>query len=202
MTSNSNVEEESLNSSDEEFAALLEVELDDEVSECPPHPGLSRGVCIKCGQNIDDLLRTYNNQVDHLSDFLEEAHQRFKMYICATAERDYALQMVNLLDPRFQPFSIQGDCTRLQREEIPILSLSSQRPSESDSEENEEIMFQVWSKETDNLILIKKYHFFKLSFNQFGIDSESLSERRCDESDSMGISSRCSLVQSPWIEKG
>ena len=49
-----------------------------------------------------------------------------------------------------------------------------------------EILFQVWKKHKENLILMERYHFFASSCRGFGFGVRSLSESMQDERESDG----------------
>jgi hypothetical protein len=48
------------------------------------------------------------------------------------------------------------------------------------------LIFQVWQKHKENLILMERYHYFAASLRQFGFTDRSLSELMQDERESDG----------------
>ncbi|CAN6439786.1 unnamed protein product [Victoria cruziana] len=116
--------------------------------------------------------------------FLREASTMFEMYIYTMAERPYALEMANLLDPKgvYFPSKVisQADCTQKHQKGLDVvLGLESAVVILDDTE-------MVWQKHRENLILMERYHFFASSCHQYGFNNKSLTELMRDESESEG----------------
>ncbi|XP_031473757.1 RNA polymerase II C-terminal domain phosphatase-like 4 isoform X1 [Nymphaea colorata] len=116
--------------------------------------------------------------------FLREASTMFEMYIYTMAERPYALEMANMLDPKgvYFPSKVisQADCTQKHQKGLDVvLGLESAVVILDDTE-------MVWQKHKENLILMERYHFFASSCHQYGFNNKSLTELMRDESESEG----------------
>ncbi|KAK1425654.1 hypothetical protein QVD17_21009 [Tagetes erecta] len=116
--------------------------------------------------------------------FLKEASQLFEMYIYTMAERSYALEMANLLDPQKIYFDsriiARHDCTQRRQKGLDVvLGQESAVLILDDSH-------QVWAKDKANLILMEKYNYFASSYINLPYKYKSLSELKYDESESEG----------------
>lgn len=117
--------------------------------------------------------------------FLKEVSKLFELHIYTLANREYALTMVKILDPRTEYFHdgviSREHCTqKFQKSLDVVLGIESGTVIIDDSD-------FVWNvKDKDNLIVIKRYHFFRTSCRAFGIDSESLAEMKIDEPENEG----------------
>ncbi|XXG58887.1 hypothetical protein AAC387_Pa04g1078 [Persea americana] len=116
--------------------------------------------------------------------FLREASSMFEMYIYTMAERSYALEMANLLDPEHVYFSSkvlsQDNCTKKFQKGLDVLLGNESNVVILDDTEN------VWMKNRENLILMERYNYFSSSLRQWGFSGNSLSERKKDESETDG----------------
>ncbi|PKA50637.1 RNA polymerase II C-terminal domain phosphatase-like 4 [Apostasia shenzhenica] len=116
--------------------------------------------------------------------FLKEASTIFEMYVYTMAERSYALEIANILDPERVYFNskviTQSDSTQRNQKGLDVvLGAESVVVILDDTE-------FVWDKHKENLILMERYHFFASSCRQHGSSVRSLSELKQDESDSNG----------------
>lgn len=116
--------------------------------------------------------------------FLEEASSMFEMYIYTMGKRPYALEMAKLLDPKKVYFnskviSYDDSVEEHQKGLDLILGAESIIMILDDTH-------RVWERHKENLILMKRYHFFTASYCKFHINAKSGGELKNDESESDG----------------
>ncbi|OMO57594.1 NLI interacting factor [Corchorus capsularis] len=103
--------------------------------------------------------------------FLEEASKMFEMYIYTMGDSAYALEMAKLLDPEGNYFSgrviSRDDGTRRHEKSLDVVLGQESAVVILDDTQD------VWKKHKDNLIVIKRYHFFASSCRQFGHNCKS-----------------------------
>eukprot|EP00897_Mesotaenium_endlicherianum_P005564 jgi/Mesen1/5035/ME000025S04437 len=116
--------------------------------------------------------------------FLEGASRMFEMLVYTNGERAYAHAMARLLDPEGVYFRDRiishGDSTRRGTKDLDVvLGTESAVVILDDTEE-------VWPRHRANLILVERYHFFRSSRRQFGLQGPALVEAHRDESAAEG----------------
>ncbi|KAJ7979618.1 RNA polymerase II C-terminal domain phosphatase-like 4 [Quillaja saponaria] len=116
--------------------------------------------------------------------FLKEASEMFEMYIYTMGDRSYALEMAKLLDPKREYFNTRvisrDDGTQRHQKGLDVVLGQESAVVILDDTEN------AWTKHTENLILMERYHFFSSSCHQFGFNCKSPAELKSDESESDG----------------
>ncbi|KAK4257542.1 hypothetical protein QN277_007116 [Acacia crassicarpa] len=120
--------------------------------------------------------------------FLKEASEIFEMYIYTMGDRNYALEMAKLLDPKGEYFHSKvisrDDGTQKHQKGLDIVLGQESAVLILDDTEN------AWMKHKDNVILMERYHFFSSSCRQFGFNCQSPAESKSDECESDGALSR------------
>ncbi|KAL7606808.1 hypothetical protein Lser_V15G15111 [Lactuca serriola] len=122
--------------------------------------------------------------------FLKEASELFEMYIYTRGGRAYALEMVNLLDPKKVYFDSRvialTDCPKKHHKTLDVVLVQETAVLILDDTE------RVWGKkDKENLILMERYHFFASSRKELRCRGyKSLSELKLDESEVDGALAR------------
>ncbi|KAJ4840968.1 hypothetical protein Tsubulata_018162 [Turnera subulata] len=131
-----------------------------------------------------NLLQMMTKLRPFVRTFLQEASQMFEMYIYTMGDRQYALRMADLLDPRKEYFNgrviSRDDGTQRHQKGLDVVLGQESAVLILDDTEH------AWAKHKDNLILMERYHFFASSCHQFGFNCKSLSELKTDENESEG----------------
>lgn len=118
--------------------------------------------------------------------FLKEASDMFEMSIYTMGDRFYAQQMVKLLDPRNEYFGdrvvSRDDSTRKFEKNLDVVCAKESAVLVLDDTQ------QVWTEQNqDNVILMRKYMFFKHSYDTFGLKyCTSHSELKTDDEQPQG----------------
>ncbi|CAI9278610.1 unnamed protein product [Lactuca saligna] len=122
--------------------------------------------------------------------FLKEASELFEMYIYTRGGRAYALEMVNLIDPKKVYFDSRvialTDCPKTHHKTLDVVLVQETAILILDDTE------RVWGKkDKENLILMERYHFFASSCKELRCKGyKSLSELKLDESEVDGALAR------------
>lgn len=113
--------------------------------------------------------------------FLGEVSAMFEMYVYTMGKRPYALEMAKLLDPKKVYFtskviSYDDSLEEHQKGLDVILGAESIIVILDDTH-------RVWERHKENLILMKRYHFFTASYCKFHMNAKSARELKDNESD-------------------
>lgn len=131
-----------------------------------------------------DFMRMMTKLRPFVRKFLEEASDKFDLYIYTMGERAYANEMAKLLDPRnvYFPSRViaKDDCTKNHQKGLDVVLGQESAILILDDTEF------VWRNHRENLILMERYHYFASSCQQFGFNSESLSQSKNDENEANG----------------
>ncbi|XP_057429896.1 RNA polymerase II C-terminal domain phosphatase-like 4 [Lotus japonicus] len=120
--------------------------------------------------------------------FLKEVNKMFEMYIYTLGGREYARDVVKMLDPLGEYFNgkviSQADGTETEQKSLDVVPGHESAILILDDTKH------VWMKHTDNLIQIEKYLFFAASCWAYRLERKSLAELKTDENETDGALAR------------
>ncbi|XP_057415505.1 RNA polymerase II C-terminal domain phosphatase-like 4 isoform X2 [Lotus japonicus] len=160
--------------SSEELHLLTQTDSQEDIS----NGSLFKLECVERMTKLRPFVRT----------FLKEASKMFEMYIYTMASRRYALEVVKLLDPQGEYFNdkviSRYDGTQKHQKGLDVVLGPESAILILDD------THRVWTKHQDNLIMIKRYHYFASDLKHFGFSCKSLAEMKVDEQETTGVLAR------------